>query len=152
METIRDLDKETINGIEKLCKLNHDSAEGYLSAADEMTSDVVADTFRVTSKERERQRDQLATCLGVNHEKIPSGGTALGTAHRWWLDARAALNGHDDEVVLIEAARGEKAIEDEYEDVLVKTAGSPLNELLQRHLESIKSSRRRLERLKEMNA
>jgi len=152
METIRNLDDATIKGLEKLCKLNHDSAEGFLSAADRMDSDAVADTFRVTSKERERQRDQLATCLGVNHESIPSGGTALGTAHRWWLDARAALNGHDDEVVLIEAERGERAIEDEYEDVLIKTAGSPVNELLQRHLEGIKSSRRRIERLKELTA
>lgn len=152
METIRNLNTETIKGLERLCKLNHDSAEGYLTAADEMDSQAVADTFRVTSKERERQRDQLATCLGINHESIPSGGTALGKAHRWWLDARAALNAHDDEVVLIEAERGERAIEDEYEDVLVKTAGSPVNELLQSHLEGIKASRRRIERLKEMAA
>ena len=149
METIRNLDDTTIKGLEKLCKLNHDSAEGFLSAASEIDSQVLADTFRVTSNEREKQRDQLATCLGINHEKIPDGGTALGTAHRWWLDARAALNGHDDEVVLIEAERGERAIEDAYEDVLIKTAGSPVNELLQRHLEGIKASRKRIERLKE---
>lgn len=151
MESIRDLNKDTVDGIEKLCKLNHDSAEGFMDAAEKMDSQAVADTFRVTSKERERQRDELATCLGVSQESIPSGGTALGTAHRWWLDARAAINGHDDEVVLIEAERGEKSIEDEYEDVLVKTSGSPVNGLLQRHLEGIKASRKRIQRLKELD-
>ena len=54
--------------------------------------------------------------------------------------------------MLIDAERGERAIEDEYEDVLIKTAGSPVNQLLQRHLEGIKASRRRIERLKEMTA
>ena len=152
METIRDLDEATIQGLTKLCKLNHDSSEGFRDAASKMDSDAVADTFRVTSSEREKQRDELATCLGINHESIPDCGTALGTAHRWWMDARSALNAHDDEVVLIEAERGEGAIEDAYEDVLIKTAGSPVNELLQRHLEGIKSSRRRIERLREMNA
>ena len=67
-------------------------------------------------------------------------------------DCLMALIEPGDEVVLIEAERGEGAIEDAYEDVLIKTAGSPVNELLQRHLEGIKSSRRRIERLREMNA
>lgn len=152
METLQNLDDSTIKGLEKLCKLNHDSSEGFLTAADHMDSPAMAESFRATAQERARQRDQLATCLGINHESIPAGGTALGAAHRWWLDARAALNNHDDEVVLVEAARGEHAIEDEYKEVLVKTTGSPVNELLQRHLQGIMASRTRIERLKELKS
>lgn len=148
VETIHNLDDETIKGLRKLCKLNNDSAEGFKAAAEQLNNADMERAFQATAMERRQQRDEIATFIGMNHEKIPEQGTALGTAHRWWLEARSALNGNNDAVVLTEAARGEKAIEDEYVNVLQETAGSPTNELLHRHIKDIKQTRNVIEGLK----
>ena len=64
------------------------------------------------------------------------------------MNVRSALNGGDTEVILTEAARGESSLVDAYEDVLVDTAGSPLNATLQQQLIEVKSTRDSIESLK----
>ena len=149
METVGDFSSSTVNGLQSLCKLCHDSAEGYRTAADELENSTLIDAFRDTAVDRAMMREQLAELLGTSHEDIPDGGTMLGSIHRWWIEARSAISSNDDRAVVAEAVRGENTIEDEYKKVLVDTAGSPANDVLQSHLESIKVCRDNLERLKD---
>lgn len=151
METIQNLEKETVIGLQSLCKLCHDSSEGYRTAAESIDHAQMREAFLSVADKRRVARDELAGMLGTSHESIPEGGTALGKVHRWWLDIRGSLNGGNEEVVLIEAIRGERTIEDEYEDVLKKTMGSPANATLHAQLEGVKSSRKTLESLKELS-
>ncbi|MEM8756407.1 MAG: PA2169 family four-helix-bundle protein [Planctomycetota bacterium] len=150
METVRDLDKSTIDGLQKLCKLCHDSTEGYRTAASELDSEPLSEAFRNTSVDRAMMRDQLAEMLGTSHEDIPDGGTALGSVHRWWIEARTAISSNDDKAVVSEAIRGENSIEDEYKDVLSDAGDSPVSETLRAHLLSIHNCRQTLEELERM--
>lgn len=149
METVHDLNKDTVDGLQSLCKLCHDSAEGYETAASELETDALKNAFTGTASDRRGMRDEIAQMLGMSHEDVPDSGTALGSIHRWWLDIRGSVSPSEDKAVLAEAIRGESTIEDKYEDVLKDTAGSPANSVLQSQLDSIKACRKNLEALKE---
>ncbi len=149
METISTLNKDTVQGLKRLVRMNHDAAKGFADAADRVEDSGCAGVFRIASDERTRFADELMSALEISDEDVPEGGSALGLFHRCWLNARGALNGGDEEVVLTETARGESALADAYEDVLVDTAGSPLNSTLLRHIASVRATRDSLETLKE---
>jgi uncharacterized protein (TIGR02284 family) len=148
METMTDLRKETIDGVKKLIRMNHDASEGYADAADRISCDGCEGIFRNAGTERDRFANELMLALQITDEDIPEGGTALGLFHRCWLNIRGALTGGDGENVISEAIRGESALIDEYEDVLKDTTGSPLNATLHRHIASVREVRESLESLK----
>ncbi len=149
METAHDLNDSTIDGLQSLCKLCHDSAEGYRTAADQLNASALQQAFRNTADQRVAARDDLAGMLGMSHADVPDSGTALGSIHRWWLDLRSTLSADNEDAVLAEAIRGEETIEDKYESVLKDTGGSPANRMLQQQLSSVKACRKTLEDLRE---
>ena len=149
METMTDLKDETVAGLKKLVRMNYDASKGYADAAERISCDGCESVFRTAGETRERFAAELKSALRMSDEDVPDGGSALGLFHRCWLNVRSALNGGDEEVVLTEAIRGESALVEEYEEVLVDTAGSPLNATLQRHITSVRATRDSLESLKE---
>lgn len=66
-----------------------------------------------------------------------------------WVDLRSALNGGDNYVVMIEAERSEDRIKEKYESVLEETAGSPVNDVLMRHLRAVKGWHDQVRRLRD---
>lgn len=149
METVTDLDKNTIEGLKKIARMNHDAAKGFTEAADQVKGEGYESLFRIGADERKRFADELATALSMSDVDAPTEGTALGAFHRSWLNVRSALNGGDESVVLAEAIRGESALIDDYEEVLKEAAGSPLNPTLHRHLAAVREMRGRMEALKD---
>lgn len=139
METVRDLNEDTLEGLQDLIQLNIDSAEGFRDAAEKVDDNALSSLFSRLSQERFTQSQELKRYVGMNGEEPEDSGTAKGTVHRLWMDLRAAINGGDPKVILIEAERGEDAIKEKYEEVLKETAGSPLNGVLQRQYVAVKS-------------
>ncbi len=148
METLTDLNKDTVEGLKKLIRMNHDASEGFSDAADRVDRGGCRNVFRNAADERSRFASELKTALALGDEDIPEGGTALGLFHRCWLNVRSAISGGDEEVILSEVARGESALVDAYEEILVDTAGSPLNPTLHRHIASVRAMRDGVEALK----
>ena len=48
-------------------------------------------------------------------------GSTTGAVHRAWMDVKAFFSGDNDEAMLEEAIRGDKAAVEEYNEVLAKT-------------------------------
>lgn len=144
METVRTMKDSTIEGLKKLTEMNIDASEGFADAAKRVDDERLAELFRDCSSQRELQANELRGYTAMNKEEPEDSGTLKGTLHRYWLDTRAAINGGNPKVVLIEALRGEDAIKDCYEEVLVETAGSPVNDVLQRHYKQVKDTRNRI--------
>ena len=140
METITNLDKETLKGVKSIIELNIDSSEGFKSAAEKIENNDIAGYFRQCSARRGQFAEQLKRVVDLNDADTPESGTLKGTLHRWWLDIRGTVQSGDEHAVLAEAERGEDAIKQEYEDVLKKTAGSPLNAILTDQYSSVKES------------
>ena len=74
---------------------------------------------------------------------------ATGAAlHRTWLNVRDAITGKDDEAILKESQRGEKAALDNYDDVLGRDISADLRETIARQQGQIQQAYSELENLK----
>lgn len=140
METITNLDKDTLKGVKSIIEINIDSSKGFQDAAEKIENADIAGYFRQCSARRAQFAEQLKRVVDLNGRDAPDSGTVKGTLHRWWLDIRGTIQNGDEHAVLAEAERGEDAIKHEYEDVLKKTAGSPLNAVLTDQYSSVKET------------
>ncbi|MFI4881482.1 MAG: PA2169 family four-helix-bundle protein [Phycisphaerales bacterium JB064] len=140
METITNLDKDTLKGVKSIIEINIDSSKGFQDAAEKIENADIAGYFRQCSARRAQFAEQLKRVVDLNGQDAPDSGTVKGTVHRWWLDIRGTIQNGDEHAVLAEAERGEDAIKHEYEDVLKKTAGSPLNAVLTDQYGSVKET------------
>lgn len=128
--------EETVDKLKDLAQVNRDSEQGFCKAAE-----LVGDDNRLAQlfKDLETQRQTFANDL---ERHIPDAretdGSFAGKMHRWWMDLRETLTSDQRYNVLAEAERGEDKIKGMYEEVLKETAGSPVNDVLQRQYVDIK--------------
>ncbi len=140
METLTDLKPETVEAIKDLVKINIDSSKGYLASADAVEDPNLSQFFSACAARRNEFAEQLRTKLEMSDKEASDTGSLKATAHRWWLKARAALQSGDRHAVLAEAERGEDAIKECYEDVITKTVGNPLSDLLHHQYADVKAT------------
>lgn len=131
METITNMNKDTIDGIQDLISINIDSSKGFTAAAEHIENEQIASYFRDCGKERLRFANELQVATALNDEKPENDGSLKGAAHRWWMNIRSTVTGGDEHTVLADAERGEDEIKHLYEQTLKDTAGSSVNGILQ---------------------
>lgn len=148
METKTHLEPETLSKVQRLIQANLDSYEGYKEAADDIKNARLRGLFSELAMTRSRNAASLQTYVIWNNERPEEEGTLLGGLHRAWINARAAINGGDEEVVLIEARRGEDHIKALYEDVLKELPGNALSDVLHNQYRQIKHDFERIDALK----
>jgi uncharacterized protein (TIGR02284 family) len=147
--TLDQLNQDTITGLKDLIRINHDSHEGYRSAADTVDIEAMAELFRQIANQRQAFAQELKAAVELNDEVAPASGSAIGQAHRWWLKARGALTSQNAYAVLAEAERGEDAIKEQYEKVIQSTTGNPLNDVLHRQLQVVKKQHDAIRRMRD---
>lgn len=139
MESVTTLNKDTIKGIQNLIEINIDSSKGFEEAAEKVENNTIADLFRTCASERRTYANDLQSLAIVNAKEPKTDGTWKGTVHRWWIDLRGSIQSGDEHAMLAEAERGEDAIKHRYEDTLKDTAGSAVNDVLQRQYSGVKA-------------
>lgn len=132
METITNLNEETIEHIKDLVRINQDSAEGFAEAAGVVENDDLKGLFSLMAGERQQFANELRSYVILNDEDGDISGSWKAMFHRWWLDLRGKLSGGDAYAVLAEAERGEDKIKAMYEECIKETTGNPLNDVLHR--------------------
>lgn len=132
METITNLNEETIDRIKDLVRINQDSAEGFAEAAEVVENEDLKGLFSLMAGERQQFANELRSYVILNEEDGDISGSWKGMFHRWWLDLRGKLSGGDAYAVLAEAERGEDKIKAMYEECIKETTGNPLNDVLHR--------------------
>ncbi|UYV13902.1 MAG: PA2169 family four-helix-bundle protein [Phycisphaera sp.] len=140
MESITNLDKNTLSGVKSIIEINIDASKGFETAAENIENSDIAGYFRQCSARRAQFADQLSRVVDVNGVDSPDSGTAKGAIHRWWVNIRGTVQNGDEHAVLAEAERGEDAIKGKYEEVLKSTAGSPLNAMLTDQYAAVKET------------
>lgn len=130
METLTDMNQETIDGLKDLVHINVDSAEGFTLTAEKTNVSALAELFTTLAQDRQRFAEELKRVVEYNAASVEKRGTWKGKIHRWWVDARGTIEGGDAYAILAEAERGEDAIKELYEETLKETAGSPVNAML----------------------
>ena len=138
IETKTDLNQSTIDGIQKLIRYNIDSCDGYRESADLVTDPVASSLFKDIAEQRSEFANKLQNYVEINGEEACDDGSIMAAVHRKWIEVRTAISGGDVYPVLCEAERGEDYIKGAYEDVLVATAGSALNDVLTQQYAQVK--------------
>lgn len=149
VETKGDLREETIEKVQEIIQANIDSRDGFLEAAEKIDDPAITAIFHGLANERSGHIDVLSQVVTSNGVQACRGGSTAAKLHRYFIDFRAALNGGDRYVLLVEAERGEDYIKHLYEDVLKNTAGSAVNDILQRQYAAVKKGHDRVRDLRD---
>lgn len=153
METVSNLNKDTLDGLQRLIEINIDSAKGFTEAAEHVKNSDIATYFRRCAVRRGQFAGELQRVVGMNPgEKPETDGTVGGAIHRWWTSVRGTIQDGDEHAMLAEAERGEDAIKDRYEEVIKKTTGNPVNDVLHRQYASVKETHDHIRSLRDAAA
>lgn len=119
-ETSHDI--STLNG---LISTTLDSVKGYTEAAKESETGRYGALFTSRASERQNVATLLqkeVAALGGNPE---DDGTVTASAHRLFINLKAAITGHDDKAIINEVEAGEDHIKAKFEDALEDRTLSP---------------------------
>lgn len=105
--------------LDKLIETLKDGEEGFRTAARDVKAKDLRELFTRLAKERAsfvHELQGLAKSLGENQPE--TGGSAMGAAHREWIDLRAAVETQNAKAILDECERGENAAVAEFSKAL----------------------------------
>lgn len=114
-----------IRALNSLIATTLDSAAGYTEAAKESDGGRYTDLFTARASERRSVVSQLQGEVVRLGGKPEDDGTVLASAHRTFLDLKAAVTGRDDKAIVNEVERGEDHILHKFEAAMKEDELSP---------------------------
>ena len=156
METTREIAKQQshddiVNHLQELLEKNYDAEKGYKKALTDAKDGQLKTFLMKQAVLRNRFATELDKEIRDLNETPKESGSTTGTLHRAWIDIKTAITGNDDEAVLEECIRGEKASVDEYQDVLDKQAFPPkIHSTLTTQLNAVKGTLDTIKRLEDI--
>lgn len=130
----RTLKPKTAEMVQELARVNVDSSEGFLKAAEVVENPTLSSMFREYARQRASFAAALTKELGTEATEKAKSGSLKAQVHRWWIELRGKLSGQGDHALLAEAERGEDQIKAAYEEVIGESTGTPVHELLREQL------------------
>ncbi len=131
-----------------LLQKNIEAREGFHKAAEKMENPAIQSFFNNKSRERNTFAHQLESHINQFNVETEDDDGLKAKAHRTWMDIKTMLASDQEEAVLEEVIRGEKAIIEQYEEVLEDTAMPlPTRNLVTTQLNTIKSGMEIVEKM-----
>jgi uncharacterized protein (TIGR02284 family) len=110
---------EKISGkLNDLLEKTYDAEKGFKTAADHVNNKALKNYFIQKADERYSFGKTLKTEIKSFGEDVDKGSSLTGKAHRAWMDLKSVLASNNEEAMLEEAIRGEKAAISAYEEVI----------------------------------
>lgn len=113
--------KEIEDSLNDIIQKNEDAVKGYEKAAENAEDVGLKSYFETKASERRIFLTELKASAPALKTRDELDGSAAGTLHRTWMDVKAFFSGDNDEAMLEEAIRGDKAAIEEYNEVLADT-------------------------------
>ena len=110
------------NKLNDLLEKTYDAEKGFKKASENVDNPSLKAYFKNKAQERYNFGHELKTEIRSFNQDIDKGGSATGTMHRAWMDVKSLFSADNEESMLEEAIRGEKAAVNEYEEVLSETS------------------------------
>jgi uncharacterized protein (TIGR02284 family) len=104
-----------------LLEKTYDAEKGFKKAAEHTDHTALKSYFEGKAKQRYDFGHELKSEIKSYGQEVDKGDSLTGKAHRAWMDVKALFSSDNEEAMLEEAIRGEKASIEEYEDVLEDT-------------------------------
>ncbi len=133
--------EEISNKLNELLVKNYDAEKGYLNAIDNIDSDRLKMFFKKRASERSEFAKELRTEI-LQYGEIPEdSGSLKGTLHRNWMTLKSVFSSNNEEAILEEAIRGEKASLEDYNQLITEPNMPPsIDKLLLKHKNAIQSA------------
>ncbi|MGS2727029.1 ferritin-like domain-containing protein [Psychroserpens sp. BH13MA-6] len=114
--------EEVGNKLNELLEKTYDAEKGFKKAAENVEHSALKSYFNEKAQERYNFGHELKSEIKSFNQDVDKGGSLTGKAHRAWMDVKSLFSNDDEESMLEEAIRGEKAAIDEYSEVLKETS------------------------------
>jgi len=105
-----------------LLEKTYDAEKGFKKVAENIENKSLKTYFKNKADERYTFGHELKDEIRSFNQEVDKGGSTLGTMHRAWIDTKALFSLNDEESMLEEVIRGEKAAIAEYDDILSETS------------------------------
>ncbi len=144
--------EETVgNRLNELLEKNFDAEEGFKKASENAKHAGLKAYFNKKSQERLNFGNQLKSEIKNFGQEPETAGSAAGAAHRTWMEVKTWFSADNDESMLEEAIRGEKAALNEYQEVLQETTlPATTKDLLKSQKSTIEQGLSNIERLEDL--
>lgn len=113
------------NKLNELLEKNYDAEKGYKKAAENVENAKLKQFFQEQAQQRYDFGHQLKSEIKNYGESPEKGGSATGSMHRTWMDIETAFSSNNEETILSEVQKGEKAAIEEYDEVIQDTTLPP---------------------------
>ncbi|QIE58808.1 PA2169 family four-helix-bundle protein [Rasiella rasia] len=111
-----DIHNNLVNNLQELLEKNVDAEKGFAKAMQDAKNANLKNFLKHQAAQHGRFVNELDQEIRNLNETPKEGGSVTGKLHRTWIDIKTALTGENDEAVLEECIRGEKASLEEYEE------------------------------------
>ena len=105
-----------------LLEKTYDAEKGFKKAAENTEHSALKSYFQGKAQQRYDFGHELKSEIKSFGQEVDKGDSLTGKAHRAWMDVKALFSSDNEEAMLEEAIRGEKASIEEYDDVLGDTS------------------------------
>ncbi len=141
-EEAREESKENlVNNLQGLLEKNYDAEKGFKNAVNNANDKNLKEFLKNQSARRQRFATELDKEIRSLNEEPKESGSTTGDLHRSWMDFKSSITGSNDEAVLEECIRGEKASEKEYRESIKQNHFPPhIESVLNNHLNQIQTT------------
>jgi uncharacterized protein (TIGR02284 family) len=136
---------ETIALLNDLIDTCKDGEKGYREAAEGIENPFYRMLFTDYARQRSKFASELKAQVVRLGDQPDRKGTVKGTIHRGWMNLRAAIAGHNDDLIVAECSRGEEIAIKQYKEALKHDLPPNLKTLLEKQLNEIMSTEKRVQ-------
>ncbi len=139
---------EIVDTLNDLIRIVEDSHEAYRQAAETVQEDDLKALFNDLAAQRGAIVRELQRLVAEQGGAPDMGGTVIGGAHRFFLELKNNVLGHDRDAILNEVQRGETECVTRYDAALEKELPLPITAVVAQHLDRIRVDRDRMTMLR----
>ncbi|TYC08441.1 PA2169 family four-helix-bundle protein [Bizionia gelidisalsuginis] len=133
--------EEISNKLNELLVKNYDAEKGYENAAENVDSDRLKMFFKRRATERGEFAKEIKNEILQYGEEPKDSGSFKGTMHRNWMSLKSTFSGNNEDAVLEEAIKGEKASLEEYDElVTAKNLPPTIDAMILKHRNAIQAA------------
>ena len=143
-------ERTELNVLNNLLDVCRDGEHGFGFAAAHATNPDVRALFTTLSDERHRFAEELSPHVRRLGGQAATDGTTAAAVHRRWMQLKQNMSSRPDDVLLVEAKRGEEAAMQAYRAALTGQLPPTAIELIKEQYHRVCEAHRRMLALEEM--
>jgi len=142
---------EIVEALQDLLEKNYDAEKGFKKAIENTDHTALKTYLKKEAIKRNRFATEIDFEIRALNAQPTEKGSAAATVHRAWIDFKSAIAGSDDEAILEECIRGEKASVEEYENVIKKhKLPAKIEQVITKQLDEIQKTLNNVRRLEDL--